>query len=207
MRDEVGEIVFELANVGDIAARTGGAVAAHVDRHCGDSRFGQRQRGRVHLVGGGRGTVTEESQTFSAAVGGGIKAIGEPGAVARLEAHELRPFVSADRGRASVNSNRAAAALSPVAPAAPRSPARTRRPPLTATARFLSTPSTPPNLQSTLRYRVMSRLSTRSATHACDKMRPSPDGATRIAFRLQQRGIHSSIAEAEEEPKPQGPVP
>ena len=52
--DEVGEVIVELAGIGDVAARPRGAVAAEIDPDRRNSDIGERARNAVHL---GRGAA------------------------------------------------------------------------------------------------------------------------------------------------------
>ncbi len=85
-RDEIGEIVLELADIGDIAARSRGAMAANVDRLGLDAA--RRQRPRQRMDGGSAGTgraVDHDRAAPGRGAGRGIMAEAEHGAVAGLE--------------------------------------------------------------------------------------------------------------------------
>ena len=84
--DEIGEIVLELADIADVAARARRAVAAHVDRKGLDAARRQRLRQRVDgAAAGAGGAVHDDGRAPAAGAAGGIVAEAEPGAVARLE--------------------------------------------------------------------------------------------------------------------------
>ena len=206
MGDEIGEIVLELADVGDVAARTRRAMAARVDGDGDEAGVRQRQRGRIHLVGGGRRAMIDDRQMIASAVSGGIEAIGEPRAVARLEAAEGRLAVLRDRHRAGMNRFERRRRLDRLRQHRPerqrRNADRRQRP-----QRNLPQTHARLQFQSTLCNRVIIRDQPEASFSPCDKMRNSPCGPVRIASVLQQRGIHSSIANAEEEPNAAGPVP
>jgi hypothetical protein len=103
VRDEIGEIVVELADVADVTARPRGTVTARVEGDRRDPGRGERLSDHVHFVGGGRGAVGDDRQPVGVAVRGRIKPIGQPGAVARLKAGEFGLAFLVDRHRAGMD--------------------------------------------------------------------------------------------------------
>ena len=94
--DQVGEIVVELPGIGDIAARSGCAMAAKVDGDRLESGVRQPSRDRVHLSGRAGRAVGDEDGPIAGAGCRRVAPIGEPGPVARLETRKLGQTVGLD---------------------------------------------------------------------------------------------------------------
>ena len=101
--DQIGEIVVELAGIGDVAARPRGAVAAKIDRDRRDPVGRKRHRNGMHFDRLGRRAVRQNRDPVPCPVRRRIEAIGEPGPVARLIAAEVGRAPGVDLHRPLMN--------------------------------------------------------------------------------------------------------
>ena len=87
--DEIGEVVVELAAIGDVAARSRGAMAADVDGDGGHAGLGERPGDLVHLDRTGGRAVGQDGEPVARAARRPIEPVAKPGSVAGLEAAEV----------------------------------------------------------------------------------------------------------------------
>jgi hypothetical protein len=101
--DEVGEVVVQLAGVGDVAPRSRGAVAAEVDRDRSHAGCGERRRDAIHLDRARRRAVGQNRDPITPSACRRIEPVGKPGPVAGLKAAEIGRVDGVDPHRAFMN--------------------------------------------------------------------------------------------------------
>src|SRR3954447_15235654 len=95
--DQVGEVVLQLADIADVSPRAGGAVTADIHREGLHASCGQRRGQRMDgAPAGACGTMYHHGNAVGCRRLRLVMAIGELGAVTRLEAFDARQVAEVD---------------------------------------------------------------------------------------------------------------